>query len=148
MRSTAVRTSRSLSSQLAASAMHELGAPALLGDQLDRRAPALARLLAHVADDHVRALPREGDRDRPPDAGGAAGDDRRPALRARPPSAQLSSPFARPPSISSVMPEMYAARVEQRNVIASAISPGSPKRRAGIRPSSVAREPAGSSPLA
>ena len=45
---------------------------------------------------------------------------------------QLRSPLASPPSISTVMPLMYAARVEQRKATASPISAGSPNRRAGI----------------
>ena len=50
-------TSRSMSSQLPASASTKLAAAALLADQLDRRRAALAGVAADVADHHVRALP-------------------------------------------------------------------------------------------
>jgi hypothetical protein len=83
----------------------ELGAAALLGDQLGGRATTLARDGAYVADDHVRTLSREGDRDRAADARRTPRDDRRLAGETTG-AAQLSSPFASPPSISSVMPLM------------------------------------------
>ncbi len=95
-----------------ASAVNEDGAPAGVSDQLDGRPAALARVLAHVADHDVGALGGEGQRHRPAEAGRPAGDDDRLAGE---PVAQLRSPFARPPSTSTVMPFRYAARVEQRN---------------------------------
>ena len=90
--------------RIAGVGVHVLGAAARLGDQLDGRAPALARILAHVAEHDVRALAREQQGDRAPDPARAAGDDRAAALEAA--GAQLSSPFASPPSTSSVIPLM------------------------------------------
>jgi hypothetical protein len=55
--------------------LEERSAPA---QQLRGRPPALARVAADVADDDERSLVREAQRDRPPEARSAAGDDRCP----------------------------------------------------------------------
>ena len=76
VRSTAVRTSRSMSAALEASDGTNVPGRRL-EDQLDRRPAALARLRAHVADDDVGALGGEAQRHRAPEARRAAGHDDR-----------------------------------------------------------------------
>jgi len=61
--------------------LQEIGGATRSADDIERRCAAAAGTLRQIRQQHISALGREPDRNRPPDAGGSASDDSRVVLQ-------------------------------------------------------------------